>query len=143
LQEGKYQMYKLNGRISVVESYFHNQYKVVWLVRDIQGYSTSVYRWVTNFYPKLMPNVFWYFKLLPWSVWSRIFFGVVSKDHINDCLYVYKRLREGKNDFLYLTTYSELVKNKEVRDEISLCPAIIARVKPRGAVSRRVDSTSI
>lgn len=113
-QEGKYQMYKLNGRLSVVENYLQNQYKVVWLVRDIKGYSTSVYRWVTNFYPKLMPRIFWYFKLMPWSLWSSIFFGVVAKDHINDCLYVYRRLREGKNDFVYLTTYTELVKNKEV-----------------------------
>jgi len=51
---------------------------------------------------------------LPLSL-IQIFFGVVAKDHINDCLYVYKRLREGKNDFVYLTTYTELVKNKEVR----------------------------
>ena len=26
-------MYKMNGRIKIVENYFQNQYKVVWLVR--------------------------------------------------------------------------------------------------------------
>jgi hypothetical protein len=39
-----------------------------------------------------------------------VFFGVISIDHINDCHHVYKRLKEGKNDFIYLTTYTEMVR---------------------------------
>eukprot|EP00241_Pyramimonas_parkeae_P012745 CAMPEP_0114233242 /NCGR_PEP_ID=MMETSP0058-20121206/5051_1 /TAXON_ID=36894 /ORGANISM="Pyramimonas parkeae, CCMP726" /LENGTH=291 /DNA_ID=CAMNT_0001344801 /DNA_START=276 /DNA_END=1151 /DNA_ORIENTATION=- len=111
-QDGKYQMFKINGRFEVMEqgAGMKHHYEHIWMCRGINGYFCSIYWWVISFYPKIKDS----FKCFTWvtfDVFKDMFYKMIATEHINDCHYVYTRLKAGQK-FLYVTTYEVLVKNK-------------------------------
>lgn len=110
-QEGKYQLYKINGRLIDVEGDLDNKYHHIWLCRDVNGYFCSLYWWVLAFYPQCQ-DFYAAFKLVPFSMFKWMFFKRAAMDHINELFHLYTRVQAGQK-FMYMVTYAELVANKE------------------------------
>mmetsp|Transcript_28997 Transcript_28997/g.55584 ORF Transcript_28997/g.55584 Transcript_28997/m.55584 type:complete len:333 (+) Transcript_28997:2574-3572(+) len=110
-QDGKYQLFKINGRFKDVEKDLGGKYKNVWLCRDINGYFCSVYWWVLAFYPTVDKSYF-PFKWVSFNLFKWLYFKEIAREHIDEMYHVYTRLQAGEK-FLYMVTYDALVKNKE------------------------------
>lgn len=110
-QEGKYQLYKINGRLIDVEGDLDNKYHHIWLCRDVNGYFCSVYWWVLAFYPKCR-DFYKAFRLIPFWFFKYMFFKKAARDQINEMFHVYT-MRQSGTKFMYMVTYAELVENKE------------------------------
>jgi hypothetical protein len=110
-QEGKYQLYKINGRLIDVEKDLNNKYHHIFLCRDMNGYFCSLYWWVLAFYPTCDP-IYHAFKLVPFELFKYMFYHKAAKDHINEMFHVYTMLQSGTK-FMYMVSYDKLVKDKE------------------------------
>jgi len=110
-QEGKYQLYKINGRLYDVEKDLDNKYKHIFLCRDINGYFVSLYWWVLAFYPTC-DSLYYPFKFVSFGLFKALFYKKAVRDHINEMFHVYTMMQSGIK-FMYMVSYDKLVKDKK------------------------------
>ncbi|MFS8184578.1 sulfotransferase domain-containing protein [Pseudovibrio denitrificans] len=113
-QDGRYQLYKANGRLIELSDPINTAEfsRVIWMCRDFEGYFRSWYSWSREFVPKQR----WqrrYQQYLHWDVFKSRALETSARFHIEELLYAYRQSTSNKNSVLHLT-YEDLVKHKDL-----------------------------
>ena len=120
-QDGKYQLYKINGRAKIFYESLkddHKIKKVVWMCRDFNGYYRSAYWWIKAFYPRITPlpitrlKPMFFLRFMTWDLFKSLTLRQLAEDHVDELWYVYSLLKKvPKEEFLALS-YEHLTEEK-------------------------------
>ena len=121
-QDGKYQLYKINGRANTFHALLTERYnikKVIWMCREFSGYYRSVYWWVNAFYPKITPlklapiRPLFYLRFLPWDLFKAKTLEKLASDHVEELWFVYNLVQQRPVAEFMALSYEQLIGRKE------------------------------
>lgn len=112
-QDGKYQLYKINGSLRKIHyaiSELSTPVKTLWSTREFFGYFQSVYWWLTSFYPRIG---FSELADLRFNEYEEIALEAMAKDHVAELRYVFDWLESGPDSELFMgITYEAVINSK-------------------------------
>jgi Sulfotransferase domain len=121
-QEGKYQLYKINGRARDFYARLSGELKVpkvVWISREFDGYYRSVFWWVKSFYPRIKPmlhvplRIMFFLRFISFSTFKSQTLKLMAEDHVSELFAAYQLvLNEPRERFLAIS-YEHLTREKE------------------------------
>ena len=121
-QDGKYQLYKINGRVR--DFYEHltktlEVKKIVWISREFEGYYRSVFWWVKAVYPRVKPllrfpvRIMSLLRYVSWKTFKAETLELLAKDHVDELWSAYQLVKKSPVDHFIAVSYEHLTRERE------------------------------
>jgi hypothetical protein len=121
-QDGKYQLYKINGRVRDFHEHLTHSLdvkKIVWICREFEGYYRSVFWWVKNFYPRVTPllrfpiRIMSFLRFVTWRTFKAQTLELLAQDHVEELWSAYHIVKNSPADQFIAISYEHLTRDRE------------------------------